>query len=44
MVSLAVGSGGYAFEWSALLALAGMAAVFAGGVAGTRKNDRRRGA
>lgn len=44
IVSLAMGSGGYAFEWSAVLALAGMAAVFAGGVLGTRKNRRRRGA
>ena len=42
IVSLAMGSGGYAFEWNALLALAGMAAVFAGGSLGTRNNRRRR--
>jgi peptidoglycan/LPS O-acetylase OafA/YrhL len=42
IVSLAMGSDGYPFEWDAVLALAGMAAVFAGGWLGTRKNRRRR--
>ncbi len=41
IVSLLMGSGAYAFEWNALLALAGMATVFAGGWAGTLHNRRR---
>lgn len=41
IVSLLMGSGAYAFEWNALLALAGMASVFAGGWAGMRHNGRR---
>ncbi|HET7197465.1 MAG TPA: hypothetical protein VFI86_02275 [Burkholderiales bacterium] len=40
IVSLLMGRGAYAFEWSALLALASMAAVFAGGWTGTRKERR----
>ena len=38
LASLLMGSGAYAFEWSALLALLGMAAVFAGGWVGARRN------
>lgn len=38
LVSLLMGMGAYAFEWNALLALVGMAAVFAGGWTGARKN------
>jgi hypothetical protein len=30
----------YSLEWNALLALVGMAAVFAGGWAGARRNRR----
>jgi hypothetical protein len=41
VVSLLMGSGAYAFEWNAVLALAGMATVFAGGWAGMRHNGRR---
>jgi hypothetical protein len=36
--SLLMGSSAYAFEWNAVLALVGMAAVFAGGWAGARRN------
>ena len=38
-VSLLMGSG-YALEWNAVLALASMAAVFAGGAAAARRNRR----
>ncbi len=40
VASLVMGSGAYAFEWTALLALVGMGAVFAGGWAGTQRNRR----
>lgn len=43
VASLVLGSGGYAFEWTAVLALVGMGAVFAGGWTGTQRN-RRKGA
>ena len=36
LVSLLMGSGAYAFEWNALMALIGMGAVFAGGWVGVR--------
>ena len=38
LASLLMGSGAYAFEWNAVLALLGMGAVFAGGWAGARRN------
>jgi uncharacterized membrane protein YfcA len=41
VVSLLMGGSAYAFEWDALLALLGMAAVFAGGWAGARRNRRK---
>ncbi|HEX7052327.1 MAG TPA: hypothetical protein VF211_00155 [Burkholderiales bacterium] len=41
VIGLLMGSAAYAFEWNALLALAGMATVFAGGWFGTRANRRR---
>ena len=41
VVSLAMGPDAYAFEWTAVLALAGMGAVFAGGWAGMQGNRRR---
>lgn len=43
IVSLLMGWGAYAFEWDALLALLGMAAVFAGGWTGARQHRGRRG-
>ncbi len=41
VASLVLGSGGYAFEWTAVLALVGMGAVFAGGWTGTQRNRRK---
>jgi hypothetical protein len=41
VASLLMGMGAYSFEWNALMALVGMAAVFAGGWAGARRNRRR---
>jgi hypothetical protein len=41
IVSLLMGSGAYAFEWNAVMALAGMATVFVGGRLGARSNRRR---
>jgi uncharacterized membrane protein YfcA len=40
VVSLLMGMDAYAFEWNAVLALVGMAAVFAGGWTGARRNRR----
>ena len=40
VVSVLMGMNGYALEWNALLALLGMAAVFAGGSLGARRNRR----
>ena len=41
LVSLLMGSGAYGLEWNAVLALAGMGAVLAGGWTGMRSNARR---
>lgn len=41
VVSLLMGDSAYPFEWDALFALLGMAAVFAGGWAGARRNRGR---
>jgi hypothetical protein len=40
VVSLLMGLGAMEFEWNALMALAGMGAVFAGGWTGARRNRR----
>ena len=40
VVSLLMAMDAYSLEWNALLALVGMAAVFAGGWAGARRNRR----
>jgi len=42
MVSMLMGMGAYAFEWNAVLALVGMAAVFGGGWTGARRNRSAR--
>jgi hypothetical protein len=42
VVALVFGSGAYAFEWTAVLALVGMGAVVAGGWTGLQRNRRRR--
>ena len=44
VVSLVMGSGAYAFEWAAVLALADMGAVFAGGWVGIQGKGMRRAA
>ena len=41
VASLVMGSGAYAFEWIAVLALVGMGAVFAGGWTGMQRNGSR---
>lgn len=41
VVALLFGSGAYAFEWTAVLALVGMGAVVAGGWTGLQRNRRR---